>query len=68
MILASWENRSIEEMLEFIQQNLPGLGDLRYREEGDDADTLLRTVQEMSASLARIEQDIRELRQKLGIA
>jgi len=67
MANAGWEDRSIDEMLEFIQQNLPSRSNLRDRDD-HDADALLQAIQEMGASLARIERDIGELREKLGPA
>ena len=75
MDLARWEGLTIDEMLEFVEQGLPNTRDTRHRDNGHhrdngdiDAEGLRGTIQDMCTSLTRIEQDIRELRQKLGIA
>ena len=69
MDFAKWEALTIDEMLELVERSLPNTRDVRHRDSGDaDADGLRGTIQDMCTSLTRIEQDIRELRQKLGIA
>ena len=62
----SWNDQTIEEMLEFLDRNLSNALAARRRANGD-AQALSKKMQTVNAHVERVSKDVHTLRQKLRI-